>query len=798
MKLINIVLAISLLQTLKLPAQNFTQTIRGTIIDKTTNIPIPGANVIILNTNPLIGTTSDVDGNFRLEKMKIGRIDIKVSFVGYNDVNLSNQVLSSGKNLVLTIEMEEKVQSVNEVVITGNADKSEPINKLAIISSRGFTIEETERYAGARSDVGRMASNFAGVTGANDARNDIIIRGNTPSGLLWRLEGVDIPNPNHFAAFGTTGGPICMLKNSMLSNSDFLTSAFPAEYGNVIAGVFDLKMRNGNNERHEFMAQFGFNGLELGAEGPISKKNGSSYLIDYSYSSLAFFNKFDIQFGAGDAIPKYQDMSFKVNLPKTKIGHISIFGLAGISNIALQDSKKDTTKQKIDFYGSEGWDIINNSTVGVIGLTNTYIINSTTYARFTLAGIYHNFRFDKDSVIPFSLSTFLYERSSYTENNLFATLFVNKKLNTHHNFKAGVQITRLTDNLIDSIYYGGINKFKISTSYNGSTYLFQPYIQWQYKITNNLVLNPGLHFQYLVYNKSWSLEPRIGLKWYIAPSHSFSLGYGRHSQTVPITVFYKQVQLPDDSYRKPNDQLGFLLSNHYVLGYDWNINEYMRLKTEVYYQEITNVPVSNSGASNFSVLNLGANFEVWSPDTLTSKGTGDNYGLELTLERFIHKGLYFLLTSSLYDSKYKGSDGVQRNTVFNGNYTFNLLAGKEIVFRTKKAVKHQKSLVFNLKSTYSGGQRYTPINVDESISKQTKVYYDNQAFSKQFPPYNRTDLKISFKRNGKKVTIEWALEIMNLFNQKNVYTQYFNKKTGNVYYTYQLGRTIMPLYKITF
>jgi hypothetical protein len=782
----------------QLVAQDFTQTIRGTVTDKTTNIPLPGASVILIDSTKFIGTTTDIDGKFRLENVKIGRVGLKISFIGYNDVILSDLLLTSSKELVLSVELEERVTSIKEVVVNGNADKTEPLNKMTALSSRVFTVEETELYAGARSDVGRMASNFAGVVGNNDARNDIIIRGNTPTGLLWRLDGVDIPNPNHFAAFGTSGGPICMLKNSMLANSDFITSAFPAEYGNAISGVFDLKMRSGNNEHHEYMVQLGFNGLEVGAEGPISKKKGSSYLFDYSYSMLDFFSKFNIEFGTGFAIPKYQDLAFKFNFPKTKIGHISFFGLGGMSNIALLDSKKDTTKDKIDFYGIEGWDITNYSNTGVAGLTDTYILNSKTYAKVTLAVIYHDFIAIKDSVVPVTLSTFPFEGSNFTEKKEVASFLISKKINVHHNFKAGANITWMNYDLIDSLYFSSNNQFRDLTGYKGTTSLIQPFIEWQYKITNNLTFNPGIHYQYLCYNNTSSLEPRLGLKWSLAPSHSLNFGFGMHSQTVPITVFYRQVQLPDGSMYKTNDQLGFIHSTHLVIGYDWKIKEFLQLKTEVYYQKITNVPVDGTGSSNFSVLNLGANFDQWAPDTLVSSGTGENYGLEFTLERFLHKGLYFMLTSSLYDSKYKGSDGVERNSVFNGNYAINFLAGKEYILKSKRKIKRQKSFIFNLKSTYCGGQRFTPINIPESMLSQTTVFDNNLAYSEQFPPYSRTDLKIAFKMNGKKVTVEWALEIMNIFNQKNVYSQYFNRKTGEVYYTYQLGRTFMPSYKLTF
>ncbi|MEI8202000.1 MAG: TonB-dependent receptor [Bacteroidota bacterium] len=776
--------------------QQFTQTLRGSVTDKLTRLPLPGASVILLNVTPLKGAISDTNGRFRIEKVSIGRIGIKVSFIGYQDVILNELNLSTGKELVLNIEMEEKVLTSSTVVISGSEDKTQTINKMTTVSSRGFTVEETGKYAGSRSDVGRMAANFAGVATGNDARNDIVIRGNSPSGLLWKLEGVDIPNPNHFAAFGTTGGPICMIKNSMLSNSDFLTAAFPSEYGNAISGVFDLKMANGNNEKHEFSGEIGFNGLEIGAEGPVSRKNGSSYIINYRYSLLDFFSNFNIQFGTGGSVPRYQDLSFKINFPLTKAGSFAIFGLGGASSIALRDSKKNP--DKIDFYGSEGWDIMNSSKTGVIGVSHTYIINKTSFCRSTVSATYQQFETQKDSVTPVTLALSPYQHSNYIEYHFAGSFYLNKKINSHHNFKLGFNLSEINYRLSDSTYYASDSAFRTITSYKGATLLIQPFVQWQYKINDRLMLNPGVHFQYLMYNQSWSLEPRIGLRWYLAPTQSVGFGYGMHSQSVPITVFFNQTRLSDGSYYRANDQLDFIRAHHVAINYDWNIREFFRLKAEVYYQYLYDVPVNANAQNSFSTLNLGANFDVVAPDSLVNKGKGYNYGIEITLERFLHKGWYLLVTGSLFDSKYKGSDGIERNTVFNGNYSANLLAGKEFRFKSKKNVKRLKLFEFDWKTTLSGGQRFTPVDIEKSIHQNKKVYADTRAFSLQFPAYNRTDIRVAYRMEGKRFTVEWALEIMNLFNQTNVFTQQYNRQSHDLYYSYQLGRTFMPSYKIIF
>lgn len=215
--------------------------------------------------------------------------------------------------MVINVELEENAIKMDEVEVKASSEK-DLVNTMQMANMKSFSIEETERYAGSRQDPARMAQNFAGVQGTNDSRNDIVIRGNSPAGLLWRLEDIDIPNPNHFAVAGSAGGPQSIINNKYLSNSEFYTGAFPANYGNAVGGVFDLKMRNGNNEKHERTFQLGILGTEIALEGPISKKSGASYLVSYRYSTLALFGSFNINLGTS-AIPNYQDIGIRLNFP---------------------------------------------------------------------------------------------------------------------------------------------------------------------------------------------------------------------------------------------------------------------------------------------------------------------------------------------------------------------------------------------------------------------------------------------------------------------------------------------------
>ncbi len=280
--------------------QNLTQTIRGTVVDKETKFPLIGVTVVVKTTDgQTLGASTDIEGAYRVEKVPLGRQGVEFSYIGYQQVANDNIIVSSAKEVILNVEMEESAVDVETVEILGQRN-GEVLNEIATVSAREFSVEETNRYAGSRGEPARMASNFAGVQGADDSRNDIIVRGNSPSGVLWRLEGINIPNPNHFSIAGTGGGSVTILNNKFLANSDFFTGAFPAQYGNSIAGAFDLRMRNGNNEKHEFSGQLGFLGTELMAEGPLNK-NGASYLTTFRYSTLALFSFMNINVGT-DAI----------------------------------------------------------------------------------------------------------------------------------------------------------------------------------------------------------------------------------------------------------------------------------------------------------------------------------------------------------------------------------------------------------------------------------------------------------------------------------------------------------------
>ncbi|HEY4798321.1 MAG TPA: hypothetical protein VII99_04505, partial [Bacteroidia bacterium] len=698
----------------------------------------------------------------------------------------------------LNFEMEESAVKVAEVEIV-SGKKGEVKNEMATVSARTFSVDETNRYAGSRTDPARMASNFAGVQGTDDSDNEIVIRGNSSLGLVWRLEDVNIPNPNHFSIPGTTSGAVNIINSKTLANSDFFTGAFPAEYGNGVAGVFDLRMRNGNNEKHEFTGQFGFLGTELAAEGPISKKSGASYLVTYRYSTLKMFDALHINIGT-TAIPLYQDGAFKLNFPGKKSGDFSVFGVGGISSIQILVSKD--TKPTEDIYGEKNKDQYFGSGMGVAGASYTKSLNDKTFIKIVLAHsveqswahhqlVYRDTTYAVDSLVEKMRFVYLNQKTSLV-------FFVNHKFSSKASMKAGFVADKYYFNLLDSNRNMQTWHFDKRNDYKGTSYLLQPYVQFRYKINNKFLFTAGLHAQYFELNGSSSIEPRGGLTWRLTPKQSLSAGFGMHSQMQPTYVYFAQKKDSYGNYQLVNSNLGFTRSIHYVLAYDAAISSDMRIKAETYYQHLYEVPI-DTFRSSYSLLNEGTGYGRFFPGYLVSKGTGRNYGVELTIEKFFSKSFFYMLTASLFDSKYKGSDGVLRNTDYNEHFATNFLLGKDFKF----GGKHNTVLNTGTKITYAGGGMYSPADIARSNAAGELMIVDSLRNTMHFKNYFRWDINIGLRLNRKKITHEFGLDLINILNTKNLLSLTYDPdpihpSANPIKQDYQLGFLPIFYYKIDF
>ncbi len=767
-------------------SQNLTQTVRGQVFDKETRLPLPGANIVVLNSDPFIGTTSGADGRFRLAGVKVGRRSLKISYIGYEDVVINEVEVISAKELVLTIEMTEKVMTSAEVVITAGREKDRSVNDMSVMSTRVFSVEETSKYAGSWGDPARMASNFAGVTIVSDKRNDIIVRGNSPIGVLWRMDGLQIPNPNHFAVAGSSGGAISMINNNLLDNSDFSTGAFSAEYGNALSAIFDLKMRNGNNEKYEYLFQLGMQGVEAGIEGPFSRKSQSSFMINYRYSTLTLLNLIGIRIV--DAIPNFQDVSFKLNFPYKK-GNVSWFGIGGKSN-AEEIIKKDSTLWQ---HRSDQIGYLSGSQMATSGLSWFHSLSERTYMKLQLSASGFN-PFNIEDSMGYDYTKKHLSKYSLTELHSIGSLLFNTKINARHSMRYGALLDYFQT--WNSSYYYTYNPEQLKHSVNetkSATSLLQAFVQWKYNIRDNLSLTSGLHALYLFLNADKRIEPRVALRWEVRASHAISVGFGMHSMMQPTSIYYAEVTDSIGNISYPNKDLRYSKAFHYVLGYDWMITENIRLKLDAYYQDVRDVPVSIANPE-LSLLNFGTDDNIFIQSAYHNAGRGRNYGVEITAEKFFSKGSYFLLTASLFQSQYRDGNAIWRSTRYNSNYAVNALGGKEFKIGKKK----NNLLGINATLIFIGGQHYTPINLEASRAAGFAVYVDSSAYSSKLKDFFKCDLRVRYRINSKRVSHEIAIEAANVFNRKNIETIFYNRNTGELDYSYDLSLIPLAFYRLMF
>lgn len=763
--------------------------IRGAVLDQQSEMPLVGATVQLVQPEGQtpIGAMTDANGVFVLKNVPVGRQAIRVSYLGYEPLTVPNILLTVGKEAQLDLRMQESLSSLGEVVVTAAVDKDRPVNELATISARQFNTEEVQRFSGGSNDVSRLVTNFAGVAAANDSRNDIVIRGNSPVGVLWRIEGVPVPSPNHFATLGTTGGPVSALNPNMIRNSDFLTSAFPAEYGNATAGVFDIGFRQGNQERFEFTAQLAaFSGLEAMAEGPINNRQGT-FVVSYRHSFVEVADAAGINVGT-TATPRYKDLTFNIDFGQSKLGRFSLFGLGGTSDIDFLGN--DITED--DLWAEPNEDAYSTSKLGIVGLKHNLLIGDNTYLRTIVSGSHAATTYDVDRdkdgesrkhVLSFDDATTDFRVSS----------FVNHKFDARSTLRAGVLYQQFNLDVFDRSRERTPDWVPFR-AFDGQMHLLSGFAQSQWRVTPRLTLNAGLHAQHLTFNSTSSIEPRTAVNYQLSPKQTLSAGYGLHGQMQPLPILLYEEQLPDGSLTRSNKDLDFTRSHHFVLGYDLKPDANWHAKLEVYYQRLTDVPVERT-PSEFSLLNTGADFGFPEKGSLVNEGSGENLGLELTVEKFFSNGWYGLLTGSLFDSKYTGSDGVERNTAFNGNYVLNVLAGKEFKFGRNR----QNAFTLDTRLSTAGGRPYTPVDLDASIAAQQEVLTDNY-FGERHSDYFRWDIKVGYRLNSTKrrMTQHFFLDFQNVTNHQNVFQQRFSPARGSINTVYQRGFFPDVLWRVQF
>lgn len=761
MKLSAFVFVLTLLVALSaLQAQVF-QTVKGFVFDADSRMPLPGATIVLKNSDPLIGTTTDLDGKFKIENVPVGRHNFVVTYMGYENVFISEVVVGSGKQVVLEIAMTEKTTSLKTVEVKANAGSDGTVNQMAVSGVKQIEMEQAGRYAGAADDPSRLVSSFAGVASGLQS-NGIVVRGNSPKGLLWRLEDVEIGNPNHFAdlaVFG--GGGLTALSSQMIARSDFFTGAFPAEYSNAVSGVFDMKLRSGNSDEREYTMALGSNGIDVSSEGPFKKGKNATYLFNYRFSTLTLLQPI-LPPEAGKI--NYQDLCFKINLPGQKKSVWSLWGFAARDS-QNHDAETDSTLRDTDTDALQYGNVL---FTGATGINHRMQVNEKTYLSSVVSVSATSASVDESEINNLNV---LHDQNSIStlSYRLSVRSVRNHKFSARHTNRTGFGITRNAYDILLKNAASDTSAMTTLVDNSGNGWQTSFFTQSKLNVGENMSLVTGINAIYYGFNKEWVVEPRIGARLQVGGRTAFSLATGLHSRPEPLNVYLVD---PTNSGSYPNRNLPVTKAMHLVAGFEYSISEHLQLKVEPYYQYLYDVPVAYSGS--FSLINAES---VWFiSDSLCSIGTGRNIGLDFTLERRLADSYYYLLTASIFDSRYKGGDKVERNTRFNKHYVVNTLFGYE----WKTGRKNSNLFSLNFRLCMMGGDRLEVVDYPASLAAAEVIYDDARVFENKKPDSQILSFSINYRINKPRHSSIWSVQMINVLGQKEFEGYEWDRQSGTV------------------
>ena len=748
----------------RLNSQSPVQTIRGIVIDQNSEIPLQGATILIESSSFYRGIISDEKGVFRIEGVPVGRYYIEVRYIGYEPKGIPEVLVSSSRPVILEIRLQESLLEIEGVEIKAQPRKDIPINLMSVLSARTFTVEETRRFAGGFDDPGRMAASFAGVAGGSPNDNALSVRGNAPKGLLWRIEGVAVPNPNHFAGMLVEGGGIVSLVSAqLLNNSDFFTGAFPAEYGNALSGVFDMNLRAGNNETRGWGLQLGTLGIDLFGEGPFIKGKPASYLFNYRYSTTALLKEL-IPDGQ---LPVFQDFSFKLNFPSKKGGTFSVWGIGGL-DVNGSEPEEDSTRW------NSAWDrsrYIWKGKTGILGAKHKFIYSGNTAINTSLTASYSQFNTSEELLEPGgSFNEYFFAENMTSMLSLSSVL--THKFNKKWSNRTGIVASRISyDIAIRAAENPGDPVIEFGNE-DGTTEYLQGFTQFKYIVNSKLSFSGGVHSMLFLLNNTITTEPRLGATYKFLSGNSISMAYGNHSQIEPLPVYFYRYESGSGETRKPNLDLSPSRSNHFVLAYNRLLAKSLRMSAEVYYQYLYNIPVKPDGI--YSLVNFRQEYLI--KDSLSNEGSGTNKGFDLTLEKFLDKNYYFLVTGSLIDSDYTAGDKNTYNSRWDYGYVLNLLGGREFFMGKNR----DRILGINGRVVFQGGERIHVVDRDRSISEERVVYDYTQAWESRFPATFFIDFTATLRVNKPKYSSVWGVQIKNMLMENSIFYHRFNSTSQEV------------------
>ncbi|OQY27095.1 MAG: hypothetical protein B6244_11640 [Candidatus Cloacimonetes bacterium 4572_55] len=757
--------------------------LQGTATDRLTGEPLIGVNVILKGT-PLGSATRD-NGSYQIPDVPVGIYTIIFSMLGYEKKVQTNVSIRPEKTTFLSAELDEQVLSGSEVVVTAASYFSKDSDAPTSVRTLGY--EEIRRSPGAREDISRMIQNLPGVNPTGDDRNDLVVRGGSPSEALFLVDRIEIPNPNHFGTQGASGGPISMLNTELIKNVEFFAGGFPAPYGGRISAVLDVHYREGDRHRFGGKADLNMGGAGVNLEGPIRGGRGSWIFAAHR----SYLEVMESVLDAG-GVPIYTNLQGKMVYDLRDDLKLSIIGLGGLDEIEIEQEPDKEDYEIGERDTSEVEFIVNKTRQFSIGSNLTKLWGHRLFSNLTLFHSYNRFYIDyniRDSEITrpddkLELATIIqtnvYDNTSTEQitgaKNDWRFVLPNRD---QLNWGASAKVLQFDHDIVYQPYdslnaVGGQSEPNIVSVKQDPTTKIGAYVSFIKRFPPYFELTIGGRYDYFHLLETHDFGPRIGAAFHINKRLTVNAASGIYYQS-PEFVF-----ITGDSMNREN--LKSLRCEHYIAGFDYLLTEATLFSAEIYRKNYSDYPISSDPDFAFySTANSGGDYGSVGSDELISQGKGRAIGLELLLQKKLISGLYGMISYSLSKVEHQAMDKIYRSGEFDNRHVFNLVAGYRL----------SKSWELSLKYRYSGGRPYTPFDESASIEAGRDQLDTSRINDERFAPYHRLDLRFDHRKYFKKFVLVTYFSIENVYNRENEGDIFWNEKKLSTDNAYQTG--IFPI-----
>ncbi|HMS63729.1 MAG TPA: TonB-dependent receptor [Ignavibacteria bacterium] len=720
--------------------------IKGKVIDAETQSPVENAEIDIVNSE--LKTKTDKNGEFFFDDLKYDSYQIKISAVGYEPVIKSDLMLYASKPLELNIKLNPKGIRTDLIDVEANYfHTSSDVN----ISSINLDYEEIRRAPGATEDISRMLQTAPGVAIGNDQRNDIIVRGGSPAENLILIDGIEIPNINHFGSDGSSSGAIGFINLKFIQETDMLTGGFPSLYGDKLSSVINISFREGSRKKFYSDVNLSIAGFGVIVEGPVTDKGSVLFSVRRSYLELI---KSAIRLTSA---PNYWDFNLKANYEAGPNDKFVLIGLLGLDKVDFSGESADDNP-----FGNSN---DNQKTLGV-GINYTKLFKKG-YLETVLSDSHTD-----NNIIQIDGQTALVNFQNVSNNNeviLRSNLNYQLSGSFMMNVGGGGRLANINNQIFlkgDTTPAGYVYD-TINTNFNIKSYKLFGHVNFTSKFFNErLNINTGVRVEYFEYiNLKTYLSPRIGASYSLTPITNINAAYGIYHQTPEYFWLSSDIR---------NKNLNSIRCEQYVAGIDHYFAGDLKATIEVYYKNYKDYPVWLD-IPTYILIDGGAEFGPNIVGQAVSGGNGFTKGIDISLQKKLtENGFYGMINYSYINSGFTALAGNEKPGAFDPGNQFTLIAGYQF----------KNGWLIGSKFKYSGGRPYTPLNYEASAEVNRGVFATDDFNSSRYPYYMRIDLRVDKKIDFKKASLVAYIEIQNLFDRENIYSYYWNedsKEPGTIY-----------------